>query len=102
MHAPHSAEVRWASSRKARNRRSRALHGNIKVVVANVGDLSNLRLAVRSEPDVALVQELWATADEIRKVAKELGYVAAVAAGRCCLSAVLFSTGARAADQFAA
>ena len=86
MQAPHSAEIRLAFSRKVRNRRSRALRGNIKAVVANVGALSNLRLAVRSEPDVALVQELWATADEIRKVAKELGYVAAVAAGSCCHS----------------
>ena len=92
-HAPLSAEKRWAPGRKDRNRRSRALHGNIKVVVANVGALSNLRLAVRSQPDVALLQELWATADEVRKEAKEFGYVAATAEGSSCLSAVLYRPG---------
>ncbi len=56
-------------SRKLRNRRSRALHGNIKVVAASIGAVSNLRLAVRSQPDVALVQELWATTEEVRKEA---------------------------------
>ena len=51
-----------AASRRRRNRLHRALHGNPAVAVANVGALSNLRLAVRSRPDVALLQELWATA----------------------------------------
>ena len=84
---------RWAPSRKSCNRLARALRGNIKVVVANVGALSNLHLAVRTAPDVALVQELWASASDIRTKAKELGYVAAVAAGSCCLSAVLYRPG---------
>ncbi len=52
-----------------------------KVVVANVGALSKLRLAVRSQPDVALLQELWATSEEVRKEATEFGYVAAKAEG---------------------
>ena len=63
------------------------------MVVANVGALSNLRLAVRSQPDVALLQELWASADDIRKEAKEHGYVAATAEGSICLSAVLYRPG---------
>ena len=76
----------WAPSRKSCNRLARALRGNIKVVVANVGALSNLHLAVRTAP-------LWASASDIRTKAEELGYVAAVAAGSCCLSAVLYRPG---------
>ncbi len=56
------------------------------------GALSNLRLAVRSQPDVALVQELWATADEVRKEAKEFGYVAAVAEGRLPQARMVYHT----------
>ncbi len=54
---------------------------------------SNLRLAVRSQPDVTLLQELWATADDIRREAKEHCYVAATAEGSTCLSAVLYRPG---------
>ena len=35
MQVPLPVEERWAGSRKACNRRNRALHGSIKVVVAN-------------------------------------------------------------------
>ncbi len=55
--------------------------------------LSNLRLAVRSQPDAALLQELCATTEDIRKEAKEHGYVAATAEGSTCLSAVLYRQG---------
>jgi hypothetical protein len=83
----------WAPSRRQRNKQHRALHGNPKVVVANVGALSNLRLAVKSEPEVALLQELWASKEEIQSAAKELGYVAACAEGNPCLAAVLYRPG---------
>ena len=83
----------WAPSRKKKNQLFKALHGNPAVVVANIGALSNLHLAVKSKPDVALVQELWASAGEIRKAAKEHGYEAACAAGSPCLAAVLFRPG---------
>ncbi len=82
-------EGEWAPSSRDRNRRNRALCGNVKVVVANVGALSNFRLAIRSQPDVALLQELWATAEHIRKEAAEHGYVAATADRSTCLAAVL-------------
>ena len=62
-------------------------------MVANVGALSNLRLAVKSEPEVALLQELWASKEEIQSAAKELGYVAACAEGNPCLAAVLYRPG---------
>ena len=81
------------ASRRRRNRLHKALHGNPAVVVANIGALSNLRLAIRSKPDVALLQELWATAAEIRQAAKEHGYEAACAEGNPCLAAVLFRPG---------
>ena len=71
----------------------RSLHGNIRVVVANIGGLSNMGLAVREGPDVALLQELWASAEDIRAEAKRHGYVAAVADGPECLAAVLFRPG---------
>jgi hypothetical protein len=94
-------EVQWplqccrvlAASRRRRNRLRKALHGNPAVVVANIGALSNLRLAVRSRPDVALLQELWATAAEVRQEAKERGFEAACAEGNPCLAAVLFRPG---------
>ena len=69
------------------------MHGNPTVVVANIGALSNLRLAIKSKPDVAVLQELWATAAEVRQAAKEHGYEAACAAGSPCLAAVLFRPG---------
>ena len=56
----------WCHSRKRRNCRHRAEHGNLKVVVANVTALSNLHLALVGQPDVALVQELWATKADCR------------------------------------
>jgi hypothetical protein len=80
---PLPTEQRCAVSRKVPHRRSRGQRGNIKVVVANPGALSSLHLAVRSDPEVALVQELWASADEIRREAKKFSFVAAVAAGSC-------------------
>ena len=83
----------WIPSRRVRNKLFKALHGNIAMVVANVGALSNLCLAVRSKPDVAQVQELWATVAEVRRAANELGYEAACAAGDPCLAAVLFRPG---------
>ncbi len=83
----------WAASCRRRNRLHRAFHGNPAVVVANVGALSNLRVAVRSRPDVALLQELWATAAEVRKEAKEHGYETACAEGDPCLAAVLYRPG---------
>ncbi len=91
---PLPAEKRWATSRKTCNRENRALRGNIKVVVANVGALSNLHVAVRTAPDVVLAQELWASAVDIRREAK-FGFVAAVAvaAGSCCMSAILYRPG---------
>ena len=61
------AEKRWAPSRKTCNRRAKAVRGNIRVILANVGALSNLHLAVRTGPDVCLAQELWATAEEVRR-----------------------------------
>ena len=83
----------WVASRRRRNRLHKALHGNPAVVVANIGALSNLRLAIRSKPDVALLQELWATAAEIRQAAKEHGYETACAEGDPCLAAVLYRPG---------
>ena len=71
----------------------RSLHGNIRVVVANIGGLSNMGFAVREGADVALLQELWASAKDIRAEAKRHGYVAAVADGPECLAAVLFRPG---------
>ncbi len=71
----------WACSRRNRNRRHQAIHGNLKVVVANISSVSNLRLAVASGPDVAVLQELWATKEAIEAEAKEHGYVVAVVAG---------------------
>jgi hypothetical protein len=78
----------WVASRRRRNRLHKALHGNPAVVVANIGAFSNLRLAVKSKPDVALLQERWATAAEVRQEAKEHGYEAASAEGNPCLAAV--------------
>ena len=69
------------------------MHGNIHIVVANVGALSNVQLAVRTKPEVALLQELWASREEICSEAKRLGYVAACAEGEVCLSAVLYRPG---------
>ena len=83
----------WVASRRRRNKPHKALHGNPTVVVVNIGALSNLRLAVRSKPDVALLQELWATAAEVRQEAKQQGYEAACAEGNPCLAAVLFRPG---------
>ena len=50
-----------ACSRKENNRRQRALHGNIHLVVANITALSKMRLALAERPDVLLAQELWAS-----------------------------------------
>ena len=83
----------WVASRRRRNRLHKTLRGNPAVVVANIGALSNLRLAIKSKPDVALLQELWATAAEVRQEAKEHGYEAACAEGNPCLAAVLFRPG---------
>jgi hypothetical protein len=63
------------------------------VVVSNIGALSNLGLAVRGKPEVALLQELWASAADITAEAKKHGYVAAVAEGASCLAAVLYRPG---------
>ncbi len=79
-----------APSRGRRNKLHKAMHGNPTFVVANIGALSNLHLAVNSKPYGALVQELRASAGEIRKAAKEHGYEAACADGSPCLAAVLF------------
>ena len=51
----------WALSRRVRNRIQKAMRGNLKVTVANITAVSNLRLVVSDDPDVILVQELWAT-----------------------------------------
>ena len=51
----------WARSRRVRNRIQKAMRGNLKVTVAHITALSNLRLVVSDDPDVILVQELWAT-----------------------------------------
>ncbi len=83
----------WAVSRRRRSRLRRSLRGNIRNVVANIGGLSNLGDAVRDGPDVALLQELWASAENIRAEAKKRGYVAAVADGPECLAAVLIRPG---------
>ena len=83
----------WAGSRKKRSRARRALHGNIKVVVANASGLSNLHLAPPFDPDVALVQELWTTREEVHAATKQLGYVVAAAEVDPCLGAVLHRSG---------
>jgi len=87
--------VRWWESRRDCNRRNRALHGNrqVGVVVANITALSNLRLALVGEPDVALLQEVRATKAALRAEAKKFGYVAVVGGGELCLAAVLFKPG---------
>ncbi len=85
--------VAWVPSRKLRNRRHRAEHGNFKVVVANVTALNNLRLAFAGEPDVALVQELWASKGEVAAEAKRLGYAVAVGAQEQCFAAVHLGLG---------
>ena len=64
---------RWFLARKVCNWMWKSMHGNIHIVVANVGALSNVQLAVRSKPEVALLQELWASSEEIRSEAKRLG-----------------------------
>ena len=56
--------------------------------VMNVTPLVDVVLGTKTS--VAAEREQAGYYDEIRKVAKELGYVAAVAVGNCCLSAVLF------------
>ena len=83
----------WAASRKDRSRQHRALHGNLKVVVVNITALSNLRLALAGGPDVALLQEVRATKQELLAEAKVLGYMAAVGPDELCLAAVLFRPG---------
>ncbi len=85
--------MQWWVPRKVRNKQWKALHGNVKVVVANIGALSNLRLAVRTDPDVVVVQELRASKEAVEKAAKELGLVAACAKGDEVLAAVLFRPG---------
>ena len=79
--------------RKNRNRQRRALHGNLRVVVANITALSNLRLALAGGPDVALLQEVRATKKELLAEAKLLGYMAAVGTDDFCLAAILFKPG---------
>ncbi len=79
-----------AVSRVQRNRLHRAMHGNIKVVVTNISSISNLHLAVYSNPDVALLQDLRATREEVEAEAKKHDYVAAIAEGSPCLAAVFF------------
>ena len=86
----------WFVPRKVANRRWRSLHGNIlntNIVVANVGALSNMQLALRTKPEVALLQELWASSEEVRSEAKRLGYVVACAKGGVVLAAVLYRPG---------
>ena len=85
--------VVWALSRRVRNRIQKAMRGNLKVTVANITALSNLRLVVGDDPDVILVQELWATKLQVEQAAKEFGYVAACGPGEQCLAAVLFKAG---------
>ncbi len=80
-------------SRKPRNRRHRSEHGNLKVVVANITALSNLKLALVGEPDVALGQEPWASRSEVAAEAKRLGYTAAMGAEEPCMATVLFRPG---------
>jgi hypothetical protein len=79
----------WAESRKDCNKHHRALRGNLKVVTANITALSNLRLALAGGPDVALVQEVRATKQELLAEAKALGYMAAVGPDDFCLAAAL-------------
>ena len=79
----------WAKSRKDRNQQHRSLHGNLQVVVANVTALSNLRLALASKPDVALLCEVRASRSQLLAEAKKFGYTAAVGGDgfallRCC------------------
>ena len=83
----------WALSRRVRNRIQKAMRGNLKVTVANITALSNLRLVVSDDPDVILVQELWATKLQVEQAAKEFGYAAAVGPGEQCLAAALFKPG---------
>ena len=66
-------EMAGHPSRRDRNRLNRALHGSIKMVVGNIGGLSNLGLAVKGGPEVALLQELWAPAEAIKAEAKKFG-----------------------------
>ncbi len=54
-------------------RRWRSLRGNARVVVANAGGLSILGIAVREGPEVALLQELRASAEDIRAEAEKHG-----------------------------
>ena len=83
----------WAKSRKDRNQQHRSLHGNLQVVVANVTALSNLRLALASKPDVALLCEVRASRSQLLAEAKKFGYTAAVGGDGFCLAAVLFLPG---------
>ena len=83
----------WSASRKDRNRQHRALHCNLKVVVVNITALSSLRLALAGEPDVALVQEVRATKQELLAEAKALGYMVAVGPDDFCFAALLFKLG---------
>jgi endonuclease/exonuclease/phosphatase (EEP) superfamily protein YafD len=83
----------WAKSRKDRNQQHRSLHGNLQVVVANVTALSNLRLALASKPDVALLCEVRASRSQLLAEAKKFGYTAAVGGDGLCLAAVLFLPG---------
>ena len=77
-----------ACSRKENNRRQRALHGNIHLVIANITALGNLRLALAERPDVLLAQELWASREQVKAEAKAFGYSVAVSREEPCLAAV--------------
>ena len=61
--------------------------------MVNITALSNLRLALAGGPDVALLQEVRATKQELLAEAKVLGYMAAVGPDDFCLAAVLFKPG---------
>ncbi len=82
----------WATSQRKAHRLYRALLGNVKDV-AKLSCLSNVHLALRSNPDVALLQELGASREEVQAAAKRHGYVVAAAEGEPCLSAVFFRPG---------
>ena len=55
--------------------------------------LSRQQPQVGGDPDVILVQELWATKLQVEQAAKEIDYAAAVGPGEQCLAAVLFKPG---------
>ena len=61
------------------------MRGNIKVVVANITALSNLKLALVGEPDVALAQEPRACMSEVAAESERVGFAVAMARSRASL-----------------